>query len=101
MATLYRSTGNVSDVGMEMPVDVIESRLDAWSSTWGCAFLGATSRPISPAHEWAHYVVIEIPGLDAKTLKFPKPGFYVLLDLLAPAAGFLFAPWKIPTEDGS
>jgi hypothetical protein len=81
---------------MDMPVDVIETRLRAWSLTWSCAFLGATSRPINPVHEWPHYIVIEITGPEAKKPgKFPEPGFYVVLDLLAPAAEFLFAP--IPT----
>jgi hypothetical protein len=90
MATIYKTTGGsgagCTDYGTRMPLADIELRLGAHT----CRYSGTTPPQIAPMTLYPHHIVIEVTGSDSKTRKFPKPGYYHVLDLHGNNVGFLF-----------
>ena len=92
---IRKSRGTVGsgsmDAGTPMALDVIEKRL----RDFRVSYHGDRPKTMLP-QDRAHYthVMIEVTDDDLKPHleRFPRPGFYQVVGLRVPDAGFLFEP---------
>ena len=98
MAIVWKSRGTVGPgslgAGKSMPLDVIEKRLTGFRIF--CH--GAQPRTMLPqSREYYMHIVIEVTEDDLKPHleRFSRAGFYQVVGLRVPEAGFLFEPFSI------
>jgi len=92
MARLLTTTGGADEdayqAGPELPLTVIEARVKGFQ----CKFAPTRIVLIKSTHMYRDWVVIEVTDDDPKSEKFPKSGFYLVLNLMRRDANSLFEP---------
>ncbi len=101
MAIIWKSHGTAGPGslgnGKSMPMDVVEKRLAGFRIF--CH--GAQPRTMLPqSREYYIHIMIEVTedDLRAHVERFPHPGFYQVVGLRVPDAGFLFEPASMPAR---
>ena len=95
MAIVFRSRGTVGagsmDAGKQMPLDVIDKRL----KDFRIFCHGERPKTMLPQNR-EHYthIMVEVTDDDPEPRpgRFSRPGFYQVVGLRPPDAGFLFEP---------
>lgn len=101
MAIVWKSRGTVGPgslgAGKTMPLEVIEKRLTGFRVF--CH--GEQPKTMLPqSREYYTHIMIEVTEADLQSCleRFPRPGFYQVVGLRVPDAGFLFEPASIPAR---
>jgi hypothetical protein len=101
VAIVWKSRGTVGPgslgAGKSVPLDVIDKRLK------GFRIFCHGERPktmLPQSRECYMHIVIEVTDDDMQPQfeRFPRPGFYQVVGLRVPDAGFLFEPPSIPAR---
>jgi hypothetical protein len=95
MAAIPKSRGTVGpasmDAGTQVPLDVIDNRL----KDFRIFYHGDRPKTMLPqSREYYTHIVIEVSDDDPQPRphRFQRAGFYQVVDLRVPDAGFLFEP---------
>ena len=95
MAIVWRSRGTVGPgslgAGTSMPLDVIDKRLKYFR----VFYHGERPKTMLPqSREYCTHIMIEVTDddLQPRPDRLPRPGFYQVVGLRVPDAGFLFEP---------
>jgi hypothetical protein len=95
MARIFRSHGTVGpgslDAGTWMALADVDQRLKDFRVFWH----GEQPKTMLPqSREYFMHIVIEVTDddLQLRLERFPRQGFYQVVGLRVPDAGFLFAP---------
>jgi len=95
MAIVWKSHGTLGPdslgAGKAMPLDVIDKRL----KDFRIFYHGERPKTMLPqSRRYYTHIIIEVieEDLQPRPERFPRPGFYQVVGLRVPDAGFLFAP---------
>jgi hypothetical protein len=91
MATLFASTGAVTDDGNSVFLENVEAKLrSAHYDPAAISYTPGDRAPrFKPVMTASAYVLLQVFESEPKTKLFPKAGFYHLRDLRSDNAGFL------------